>query len=135
MRLTSEQSVHGKALRVDFDFTRGSGYAVIHRALDLTLPANYAFVFRLRGECLANDLEFKLVDPTGDNVWWCNRRGYEFPKHWKTITTKRRQIEFAWGPKGGGALEHVGALEIAITAGTAAAAPCGSTTSSCASWA
>jgi hypothetical protein len=118
MRLTSEAGVHGKALRVDFDFTRGSGYAVIRRALDVALPANYAFAFRLRGECLTNDLEFKLVDSTGDNVWWCNRRGYEFPKHWKSIVNKRRQIEFAWGPKGGGAIDRVAALEIAITAGS-----------------
>ncbi len=33
--------VHGRAMRVDFDFHGHGGYAVIHRPLSLTLPLNY----------------------------------------------------------------------------------------------
>ena len=30
--------------------------------------------FRLRGDLPPNNLEFKLVDESGENVWWVNRR-------------------------------------------------------------
>jgi hypothetical protein len=65
-----------------------------------------------------NNLEFKLVDSTGDNVWWRNQRNFEFPDRWKRVAIRKRQIEFAWGPKGGGNLEHVAAIEFAISAGS-----------------
>jgi hypothetical protein len=106
------------ALRVDFDFKRGAGYAVIRREVDLRLPEHYAFAFRIRGEAPSNNLEFKLVDSTGTNVWWWNQRDFVFPKGWRTETIKRRQIQFAWGPAGGGEIRHVKAIELAITAGS-----------------
>ncbi len=118
MRLSADAGAHGRALRIDFRFTRGGGYAVARRAVSLDLPERYAFGFRVRGECSPNDLEFKLIDSTGANVWWCNRRAFEFPNEWRALTTKRRQIQFAWGPAGGGDVRHVAAIEIAITAGT-----------------
>ncbi|HSN89510.1 MAG TPA: discoidin domain-containing protein, partial [Thermoanaerobaculia bacterium] len=65
-----------------------------------------------------NNLEFKLVDPSGDNVWWVNRRNFEFPREWTQIRLKKRHIQFAWGPAGGGEIRDVAALELAITAGT-----------------
>ncbi len=107
----------GGALRLDVDFHGGGGWALIRRPLPLTLPANYTFSFRIRGELPANTLEFKLVDPTGDNVWWSTRRDFAFAAEWQTVTVRKRQIAFAWGPVGGGELTHVAALEIAITAG------------------
>ena len=63
-------------------------------------------------------LEFKLVDPTGDNVWWSNNPGYVFGPEWKTFTRKKRQISFAWGPIGGGDMKQVAGIEFAITAGS-----------------
>ena len=65
-----------------------------------------------------NNLEFKLIDPSGQNVWWVNRRNFEFPREWRTIRIKKRQLEFAWGPAGGGEMKTVAALELAVTAGT-----------------
>jgi hypothetical protein len=118
MTLSADGPPGARALRIDFRFARGGGYAVARRAVSLDLPERYAFGFRVRGECSPNDLEFKLIDSTGANVWWCNRRAFEFPKAWRTLTTKRRQIQFAWGPSGGGDLRRVAAIEIAITAGT-----------------
>ena len=108
----------GRALRVDFRFVKGGGYAVLHRKLDLDLPENYRITFRVRGDCPPENLEFKLLDSTGANVWWLNQRDYRFPRDWETFTIRRRQISFAWGPAGGGELRRAAALEFAITAGS-----------------
>ena len=54
----------------------------------------------------------------GDNVWWLNRRDFVFPRAWTTLQTKKRQINFAWGPAGGGDVKHVEAMEIVVTAGS-----------------
>jgi hypothetical protein len=118
MKLSIGPGAHGRALRVDFRFVKGGGYAVLHRDLAFDLPPNYRFTWALRGESPTNNLEFKLVDSTGANVWWCDRRDYEFPGAWHTVITRRRQIQFAWGPAGGGELRHVAAIEFAITAGS-----------------
>ncbi|NTV04051.1 carbohydrate-binding protein, partial [bacterium] len=103
------------ALRLDFGFT-GGGYAIARREVDLALPQNYAFSFRLRGACPVNTLEFKLVDETGENVWWRVERAIEFPAQWRTVTIKKRQLEFAWGPGGGAPLRGISAVEIVVTA-------------------
>lgn len=118
MKLSSDRGEHGKAIRVDVDFQKGGGYAVLHRKLDLDLPANYRFSFRVRGEIGPENLEFKLIDATGDNVWWQNRRDFAFGTDWETVAIRKRNISFAWGPMGGGELTHVAALEFAITAGS-----------------
>jgi hypothetical protein len=67
VRLSADSGVRGRAMRVDFDFHGGSGYALIHRSLNVDLPANYAFSFYLRATSPPNNLEFKLIDSTGDN--------------------------------------------------------------------
>src|SRR5215208_4521796 len=110
--------LHGKAMRVDFDFHGHGGYAVIRRPLALTLPPNYEFSFAIKGDAPSNNLEFKLVDSTGDNVWWSNTTNFQFPKTWTTVTRKKRQISFAWGPTNDRELRRFAAIEIAITAGS-----------------
>ena len=114
MKLTPE----GNATRLDFDFHGHGGYAIARKAVDLDLPANYQFVMRVRGETGPQDLEFKLIDASGENVWWLNRRNFAIPREWTTLRTKKRQIEFAWGPIGGGELKHVAAMEVVVTAGS-----------------
>lgn len=109
---------HGGAMRVDFDFHGHGGYAVIHRALNMTLPPNYEFSFAIKGDAPTNTLEFKLIDATGDNVWWSNNQNFRFPKDWTTVTRRKRQISFAWGPTNDRDLKSFAAIEIAITAGT-----------------
>jgi hypothetical protein len=118
MKLTAEPGPHGNALRVDLDFHGGGGYAVLHRKLDLDLPENYRFEFSLHGETAPQNLELKLIDDSGENVWWCNQVNFEYPREWTLERVRKRQISFAWGPKGGGELRHVAALEFAITAGS-----------------
>jgi hypothetical protein len=115
-RLVEAQGAEGNALRFEYDFTRGSGFCVIRRRVDLELPANYRFRFRLRGEGPPNNLEFKLVDPSGENVWWVNKRATTLPADWQQVTYRARQFQFAWGPSGGKPLERLGAIEFAIAA-------------------
>ena len=117
-RLGQDVGVEGKALRLDFEFRTGAGYCVVRRPVELALPANYRFSFSIRGDALTNDLEFKLVDPAGENVWWVKKRDVSFPSTWREVRYKARQFRFAWGPSGGARLERVGAIEFAIMAGS-----------------
>lgn len=130
----SDRGRHGSGLRLDFDFHGGEGYGIIRRNVNLELPANYEFTFAVRGDAPTNTLEFKLVDTTGANVWWSNNPYFAFPREWRTVARKKRQICFAWGPAGDRAPEQydpkspgcrlgldirrVSAIEFAITAGS-----------------
>ncbi len=119
MHLSKEAGRHGAALRIDFDFHGHGGYAIARREVPVELPPNFEFSFSLRGDAPRNTLEFKLIDPTGQNVWWHTKREFDFPREWKRIVIRRSQIAFAWGPLGGGELpRRIGSLEIVVTAGT-----------------
>lgn len=118
LEIVSDAGPRGRAMRLDFDFRGHAGYAIARRRLELELPENYAFSFWVRGDAPPNDLELKLVDPSGDNVWWANQRRFEFPSAWRRIVLRKRRIVFAWGPAGGGELKRTSALELAITAGS-----------------
>src|SRR6266550_6196399 len=59
-----------------------------------------------------------MIDSTGENVWWSNNPNFQFPKDWQTVTRKKRQISFAWGPTADKELKRFSAIEIAITAGS-----------------
>jgi hypothetical protein len=107
----------GMGMRLDFDLSSG-GYVIVRKALAVTLPSNYAFKFYLRGDALPNNLEFKLVDRTGQNVWWYNQLNFDFPTEWREITIKKPRIRFAWGPAAGAALKQVAFIEFALAAGT-----------------
>lgn len=120
LSLRTDRGRRGRALRLDFDFVRGGGYAIARKEFALDLPANYAFSFWIRGEAPPNTLEFKLVDATGENVWWYTERDVVFDGQWRRVTIRRRQITFAWGPLGGGELRRVAALELVTTAGRGA---------------
>jgi hypothetical protein len=117
LAIRSDEGRTGRAMRLDFSFTSGGGYAIAHRAVAIDLPPNYAFSFWIRGVASPNTLEFKLIDASGDNVWWYTERDRTFDGQWHRITIRRRQIAFAWGPAGGGEMHHVAALELVVTAG------------------
>jgi hypothetical protein len=106
--------VHGQALCLDYDFNGVSGYAGIQRDLPLEYPDNYAFAFQLHGQSPANDLQFKLVDASGDNVWWVNRPRYEFPQDWTPVRYRARHISRAWGPDPDPALHRSARIEFTI---------------------
>lgn len=105
---------NGRALCLDYDFHEVSGYVGIRRPLDVTWPENYQLSFDLRGDSPANDLQFKLVDASGDNVWWVNRPGFNFPKNWTRISYRKRHIEKAWGPDQDKTLRRSAAVEFTI---------------------
>jgi F5/8 type C domain-containing protein len=108
----------GMGMRIDFDFHTSGGFVIVRKAFPITLPANYAFRFFLRGEAPTNNFEFKLVDRTGKNVWWYVKRAFSFPSEWQAVTIKKSRIEFAWGPAGGAAAKQIGTIELAISAAT-----------------
>ncbi|MGI8499480.1 MAG: discoidin domain-containing protein [Gemmatimonadaceae bacterium] len=117
MRIRSGTGSRGPAMRIDFDFRGGAGYAIARRSLDLPLPPNYEFSFSIRGAAPVENLEFKLADSSGDNVWWRNQRDFRFPAAWQAVRIKKRHIVFAWGPRRGGDLDRAASLEFVITAG------------------
>ena len=108
----------GHALRLNFDFNGVVGYATARRALPLDLPANYELSFRVRGAAPLNNLQFKLVDASGENVWWLNRPDFALPHEWQQITIKKRQLAFAWGPAPDHELKHAAAVEFVISSGS-----------------
>jgi hypothetical protein len=119
LRISRDEGRTGKALRLDFDFRGGGGYAIARKVIPVDLPENYELAFWIRGDAPVNTLEFKLLaDERGENVWWVNRRDFRFPREWTRLVTKKRHVTFAWGPSGGGELRHVAAVELVITAST-----------------
>jgi len=105
----------GNGLRFDINFTLGSGYGGVFDLVSLDLPENYQMTFYVKAKDLpANNFEFKVIDPSGDNVWWVNRKGYEFPSEWTKITVRKRNLAFAWGPQGGGEIKKMGRLELIV---------------------
>ncbi|HPF35638.1 MAG TPA: discoidin domain-containing protein [Candidatus Krumholzibacteria bacterium] len=115
MAIVPGQGETDAAVRMDYDFS-GGGWAILRRHVGVDLPENYALRFRLRGEGPRNHLEFKFLDASGENVWWRVLRDVEFSGEWTTVTVKKRQVDFAWGPEPG-PLTRIEDLEIAVTAG------------------
>lgn len=104
----------GKGLCLDYDFNGVSGHAGIQRDLPLEYPANYQFGFQLRGDSPRNDLQFKLVDASGDNVWWVNRPKYDYPAAWTPVRYKQRHIDKAWGPDPDRVLRRSAKIEFTV---------------------
>ena len=75
-----DSGLHGRAMRVDFDFHGHTGYWIVHRNVNFDLPANYEFKFAVRGAAPTNNLEFKLVDETGANVWWSRKANSDYDR-------------------------------------------------------
>ena len=117
LEISRDAGRSGSAMRLDFDFHGGAGYAIARRDIALELPDDYELAFWLKADALPQNLELKLVDVSGENVWWINRRDFQFPRAWTRLGTRKRQIEFAWGPRREPELRRIAAIEIAVTAG------------------
>jgi hypothetical protein len=117
LRISQDDGPHGKAMRLDFDFRGGGGFVVVRKSFERRLPTSWAFRFFVRGSAPANKFEFKLADPSGKNVWWHHRDAFQFPVDWQPLRIRSREVEFAWGPAGGGAMRELATLELAIAAG------------------
>lgn len=106
----------GGGLRLSYNFEAGNGFVVVRRSVGVNLPENYRLSMQVRGSGPANNFETKLVDPSGDNVWWVNQRDYLPSEQWTPEIFKRRHFSFAWGPSGGKPHETLGAIEFAVAA-------------------
>jgi hypothetical protein len=110
----------GSALCIDFDFGKVTGYVSARRSLPIDFPARFAFTLNLRGDAPPNALQFKLVDATGDNVWWANRPDFRFPRDWQAHRFRQRDISFAWGPASDRQLRRTESVELVIASGSGA---------------
>lgn len=115
--ISSDRGPRGNALRLDFDFHGGGGFVVARKILPLELPESYFFSFNMRGNAPANHFEFKLADESNQNVWRYRVESFEFPALWEPVAIRNTQLEFAWGPLGGGPARRVHAVELVIAAG------------------
>ena len=97
-----------RALQMDFNFKEGGGFVVARRALNRSMPNEYAVRFRLRGRGAVNNLELKLVDATGQNVWRHVDKDLRLPARWKRMRVESRDIDFAWGPSSGSGIAQLG---------------------------
>ena len=105
------------ALRLDFDFKGGTGFVVARCPVQHELSEDYTVGFRLRGAGRTNNLEIKLVDASGQNVWRHVHESLRPPARWKRFRIDSRAFEFAWGPASGDVPSYLGAIELAIVAG------------------
>jgi len=116
----SLQSVPGKqgqAVQLDFDFNGRSGHAGLRRKLAVDWPEDFELSLYVRGQAPLEDLQLKLLDQSGDNVWWFRQPALEVNGDWTRLRFKRRQLEFAWGPAQDHTLRHTDQLEIVLAAG------------------
>jgi hypothetical protein len=118
--LRPAQGPHGGALCIDFDFGKVTGYVSARRALPIDYPARFEFRLNVRGDAPANALQFKLVDATGDNVWWANRPDYRFAHEWQAERFRQKDIAFAWGPAADRTLRRTASAELVIASGSGA---------------
>ncbi len=117
LAISSAPGPHGAAMRLDFDFKGGGGFVVARKPIAHAMPESYTIGFSIRGAAPANRLELKLADPSGRNVWWRHWDAYEPPADWREVRVRSSEIEFAYGPAGGGAMTALGAVELALAAG------------------
>src|SRR5262245_60110217 len=115
--LSVEPGPRGAALRIDFDLVGPTSWIIARRECAAVLPEHYVVVLRLRGDSPANQLQFKLVDPSGANVWWWRRPDFVLSREAEPVVLRKASLEFAWGPASGGEPERIGAVEIAFAAG------------------
>lgn len=110
-RVASTEAV---PLRFDFSIVGPGSWAIARRELDFALPDHYVFALELRGVAGPVELQLKLVDPSGANVWWWRLPHWTAPREQKRVMLRRAGLGFAWGPLGGGMPHTLGAIEIAV---------------------
>lgn len=112
----SMRMAEGRGMCLDYNFTGVSGYATLRRKLaqPITLPPNYEFRLRLSSQGRANQFQFKLLDATGDNVWWAKQENFRYGPKVVEKKFRARQIEFAWGPTADKTLRRFDAIELVV---------------------
>jgi len=106
----------GQALCLTYDFNGVSGAASIRKTLPVDYPDGFALSFDVRGHMPPNTLQLKLIDESGDNVWWFQQPHFVPGDAWKSIEATSRQVEFAWGPLKDRTLRHTRDVEFVVYA-------------------
>ncbi len=114
----ADLALAGRALRFSFELAGPTSWVIARRDIAAELPPHYAILLRLRGAAPPNQLQCKLVDPSGQNVWWWRIADFEPTADGRTLILRRAALEFAWGPRSGGMPERIGAIELAWAAGS-----------------
>lgn len=107
----------GKGVCLAFDFRGVSGAATLRRELPMAWPDNFGLSFDVRGNMRPNDLQVKLTDASGDNVWWYRRETFQPDAAWRNVSFRRKQVEFAWGPAKDRQLRRTNSLAFTVYAG------------------
>ena len=117
VRATLRRDNSDGSLCLDYDFVGVSGYAVMRRNVPLDWPEHFALQAQLKSQGAVNDLQIKLGDASGDNVWWINRPNVKLPAKLETLKFRERHVEFAWGPTPDKRLRHTESIELVVSAG------------------
>ncbi len=116
LALSSTEGWKGKALRLDFDFQGGA--ATPWRAGSWTSACRKTR--RSPSGCAARRLPTTWSSSSstlrGRTSGGCTARLRD-PRGMAEVRIKKRHLQFAWGPIGGGEMKHAAALELAVTAG------------------
>jgi hypothetical protein len=117
LRTVNADAAGNQAMCIDYDFNGVSGYAAASRAMSIDFPEQFAFDLQVKGTGGRNHLQIKLVDASGENVWWQNKTDFLPSSDWQTLRIKKRHIDFAWGPALDHHLRHTERLELVLAAG------------------
>lgn len=103
---------------MDYDFGGVSGYAVLRRALPTSWPERFELLAQIKGSGAGvNDLQIKLIDASGENVWRANKVNLQMPSKLTELKLRSRQIDFAWGPSKDKRLKQTESIEFVVAAG------------------
>ena len=102
LTISQNQGPHGNAMRLDFDFRGGGGFVGVRKLLPLQLPESYKFGFNIRGNAPSNIFGIQACRFLGSECLALPGGGLRFPADWQPLHIRNSQIEFAWGPLGGG---------------------------------
>ena len=90
----------------------------MRRELPVSWPAHFDLLRPpQRPAGRVNDLQVKLVDASGDNVWWTRWPDMTLPTTPTERVIHRRQISFAWGPSTDRTLSQTQFVEFVVSAG------------------
>ena len=112
--LAVEAGVGRPDLRFGFELSGHGAWAIARRDVALVLPAHWVMVLALRGTGGPAELQVKLVDESGANVWWWRWPDFAPPARSRQLNLRAASLELAWGPRGGSEPDRLGALEIAV---------------------
>ncbi len=103
----------GNAMLIVYSFLGHMGSVAAEKKFNIPLPADYQISFDIRGEGPANNFVIRFMDSL-ENVWWVNRSNFVFPSAWTKMTIRKSQIQYGWGPSGGGELRTLDRIMLMI---------------------